>query len=157
MGRLSPLLQWAFLRLLNTVMQRFSILTLFDITETKQHRKEPGRELEWQQQQNFQMLLQVIGLRVNPLYRSSPQVKEVNLKDYQFGSEYKGKQLVWEFTFEIEYDGGFTDAQGRGEGLLVNDLHFVPMITGLKETADLVVSMFDTQAGQYRNTMVYLE
>lgn len=138
-------------------MQRFSILTLFDITETKQHRKEPGREVEWQQQQNFQMLLQVIGLRVNPLYRSSPVVNEVNLKDYQFGSEYKGKQRVWTFNFEIEYDGGFTDPMGREEGLLVELLHFVPMITGLTETVDIAIPMFDTQAGQYRNTLVYLD
>jgi len=138
-------------------MQRFSILTLLDITETKQHRKEAGRELEWQQQQNFQMLLQVIGLRVNPLYRSGPTVDEVNLKEYHFGSDYKGRQQVWTFNFEIEYDGGFADAMGRQEGLLVDDLHFVPMIIGLKETAELAIPMFDTQAGQYRNTIVYLD
>jgi len=138
-------------------MQRFSILTLLDITETKQHRKETGRELEWQQQQNFQMLLQVIGLRVNPLYRSGPIVDEVNLKEYHFGSEYKGRQQVWTFNFEIEYDGGFTDSLGREEGLLVSDLHFVPMIAGLTETVELVIPMFDTQAGQYRNTLVYID
>ena len=138
-------------------MQRFSILTLLDITETKQHRKEPGRELEWQQQQNFQMLLQVIGLRVNPLYRSGPTVDEVNLKDYHFGSSYKGTQQVWTFNFEIEYDGGFADTLGRQEGLLVSDLHFVPMITDLTETVKLAIPMFDTQAGQYRNTLVYLD
>ena len=138
-------------------MQRFSILTLLDITETKQHRKESGRELEWQQQQNFQMLLQVIGLRVNPLYRTGPTVGEVDLKEYHFGSEYKGRQQVWTFNFEIEYDGGFADAMGRQEGLLVDDLHFVPMIIGLTETVELAIPMFDTQAGQYRNTMVYLD
>ena len=138
-------------------MQRFKVLTLLDITETQQHRKEAGRELEWQQQQNFQMLLQVIGLRVNPLYRTGPTVEEANLKDYQFGSEYKGRHLMWEFVFEIEYDGGFTDSLGREEGLLVELLHFVPMITGLTETADLSIPMFDTQAGQYRNTIVYLD
>jgi hypothetical protein len=138
-------------------MQRFSILTLLDITETKQHRKESGRELEWQQQQNFQMLLQVIGLRVNPLYRSGPTVDEVNLKEYHFGNVYKGHHRVWTFNFEIEYDGGFTDTLGREEGLLVSDLHFVPMITDLTETVELAIPMFDTQAGQYRNTLVYLD
>lgn len=138
-------------------MQRFKVLTLLDITETQQHRKETGLELEWQQQQNFQMLLQVIGLRVNPLYRSSPLINEVNLKDYHFGSEYKGNHLVWDFAFEIEYDGGFEDTLGRQEGLLIELLHFVPMITGLTETAKLTVPMFNTQAGQYRNTLVYLD
>jgi hypothetical protein len=138
-------------------MQRFSILTLLDITETKQYRKELGREVEWQQQQNFQMLLQVIGLRVNPLYRTGPTVDEANLKDYQFGHAYKNNHRVWTFNFEIEYDGGFTDALGREEGLLVEDLHFVPMIVGLTETVELAIPMFDTQAGQYRNTIVYLD
>lgn len=138
-------------------MQRFTLHTLFDITETKQYRKEPGHEFAWQQQQNFVMLIQTISMRVNPLYETSPTVEEANLKDYHFGSAYKGVQKVWTWQFYIEYDGGFTDSTGNPAGLLVNDLHFVPMIVGLDETASFRLAMFDSQSPDYRNIIVYAE
>lgn len=138
-------------------MQRFKIHTLLDITETKQYRKEPGREFSWQQQQNFVMLTQTIAMRVNPLYDNCPSVEEVNLKQYQFGTEFKGTHKVWTWEFYIEYDGGFTDTLGRPEGLLIDDLHFVPMIVGLEETATFPMALFDSQSPQHRNILVYTE
>ena len=136
-------------------MQRFKIETLLDITETKQYRKEPGKEFPWQQQQNFVMLLQTIGMRVNPQYNTAPQVDEVNLKDYHFGTSFKGIHNVWSWEFYIEYDGDFTDAVGNPIGLLLQDLHFVPMITELTETVKLRMSMFDSRGIDSRNILVY--
>jgi hypothetical protein len=138
-------------------MQRFTLHTLFDITETRQYRKEAGKEFPWQQQQNFVMLLQTIGMRVNPQYNSPPSVSEVNLKDYSFGTAYKGKNRIWTWEFYIEYDGGFTDASGDPLGLLVKDLHFVPMIVDLTETVDFKLAMFDSQSSDLRNILVYIE
>ena len=136
-------------------MQNFTLLTLIDISENKQYSKEPGKEKQHHQQQNFVMLLQTIGLRVNPLYNNSPKVEEVNLKDYHFGSAYRGQHNLWTFNFSIEYDGGFTDKLGRPEGLLLDDLHFVPVITGLDETIEMSLAVFDTQNTELRNTIVY--
>ena len=138
-------------------MQRFKIHTLFDITETRQNRKEPGREHHWQQQQNFVMLLQTIGMRVNPQYEDGPTVEEVNLENYHFGSDYKGVHRVWTWEFYIEYDGGFTDSFGDPTGLLVDNLHFVPMIVNLDETVNFRIDMFDSQSTDYRNILVYVE
>jgi hypothetical protein len=138
-------------------MQRFTLHTLFDITETRQYRNEAGKEFPWQQQQNFVMLLQTIGMRVNPQYTTPPSVTEVNLKDYNFGTAYKGKHRIWSWEFFIEYDGGFTDAAGDPLGLLVKDLHFVPMIVDLTETVNFKLAMFDSQSSDLRNILVYVE
>lgn len=136
-------------------MKTYRIVTLVDITETKQYRKEPNKDLEREQQQNFQMLLQTIGMRVNPQYRRPPQVNEVDLAQMFFGSEYKGKHRVWTFDFETEYDEGFTDDQGNENGLLINDLHYVPFVPNLTDTVDFKLPVFDTQTGSYRNTVIY--
>jgi hypothetical protein len=122
-----------------------------------QYRKEAGKEFPWQQQQNFVMLLQTIGMRVNPQYNAPPSVEEVNLKDYNFGTAYKGKHRVWTWEFFIEYDGGFTDVTGDPIGLLIKDLHFVPMIVDLTETVDFKLAMFDSQSTDLRNILVYVE
>lgn len=135
-------------------MQRFKVITLIDITETKQYRKEQGRELERQQQQNFVMLLQVIGLRVNPLYRQGPVTTTVDLKNQQFGSAYRGKHSIWTFTFETEYDGGLAVGDQQ-EALLISDLHFVPVVDNLNETIQLVQVTFDTRDPILCNTLVY--
>lgn len=135
-------------------MQRFIIQTLIDITETKQFRHQPGQELAKNQQQNFSVLLQTIGLRANPIFTQGPRVEEQDLKEFYFGSAYKGMHNVWTFVFDIEYIGAFSD-QYSDMGLLTTDLHFVPIITGLNETIDPKLAVFDTSSSEYRNTVVY--
>ncbi len=137
-------------------MKQFRVLTLVDITETRQNRKEVNKELEYQQQQNFVTLLQAIGMRVNPLYDKSPKIFEEDVKAHKFGSAFKGKHTVWSWDFMIEYDGGFTDDTGDETGLLVSDLNLVPIITGLKESAKFAFSVFNTKSDADRNTYILL-
>lgn len=143
------------MRLLNTLMQRFRVHTLFDITETSQHRKDPGREIQWKQQQNFSVLLQTIGMRVNPQYNSSPSADKENLTNYQFGSAYNDEHTVWTWEFFTEYDNGFTDSLGNPVGLLLEHLNFVPMIPQLTETVQFKIPVFDSTSLEFRNILVY--
>lgn len=138
-------------------MQTFTIQTLVDITETKQFRHQPGTELAKNQQQNFSMLLQTIGLRANPMFSRSPQVETQDLKSMFFGKAFKGSHRVWTFEFQIEYDGAFLDSLNNDTGLLVKDLHFVPVINELTETIEFKLPVFDTESADYRNTVVYTE
>lgn len=138
-------------------MKTFKIYTLVDITETKQYRKDPLRELQWQQQQNFSMLLQTIGMRANPLQIKSFPADMIDVKDFMFGTEIQGNHLVWELEFQIEYDNAFTDDHGDETALLKRDLHFVPVISGLEETVNLRLAVFDTSSTENRNTLVYVE
>ena len=135
-------------------MQEFTVHTLIDITETGKRRKEPGFELEYQQQQNFAMLLQTIGMRVNPQYTNSPKFKTVDIDDIGFGDEYRGSHTVWSFRFFTEFDGGFTDGNGNRVGLLVDDLNFIPIICDLNETISPKLCVFDTKSSQHRNTVI---
>lgn len=138
-------------------MQRFTIQTLVDITQTNIFRHQPGEETAKNQQQNFAMLLQTIGLRANPLFDRGPQTEYCDLKTMYFGSSYKGSHRVWTFDFAIEYDGAFEDRQGNPCGALAKDLHFIPVIADLEETIALRLPVFDTSTQEFRNTVVYTE
>lgn len=136
-------------------MKEFTVHTLVDITETGQRRKEPGKEVAYFQQQNFTMLLQSIGMRVNPHYSSGPRNKEDDVTSYGFGTNHKGRQRVWTFKFNIEYEDGFTDTNGDKAGLLKDDLHFIPMILELEETANVDPALLDTKSPANKNTVVF--
>ena len=131
-------------------MQRFTVHTLVDITETKKYRHTHDDSVGKYQQQNFLSLIQTIGMRANPLYLSSPTVDTRNMNDCQFGNKFKGNHKVWSFSFSIEHEDAFNDGT-IPTGLLVKDLHFVPIIVGLEETAEFTHSVFDTQTDSDRN------
>jgi hypothetical protein len=149
-------------------MKSFKILTLVDITETNQYRRELGKELQKDQQQNFQMLIQTIGLRVNPIYTAGPtcEIVAINPKPHglrtytqlsttNFGKKYTGNHKVWTFNFTIEYDGGLTDASSNDVGFLIQDLNLVPFIPQLTETVEFEIPVFDTKNFDYKNTLIY--
>lgn len=135
-------------------MKRFKILTLVDITETKQNRKEVNKEFEYQQQQNFTMLIQAIGMRVNPQYNNSPVITEEDVKHHKFGSAFKGTHKVWSWDFYIEFDGGFTDENGDEAGLLRKDLDLIPVIANLNETATFEFPVFNINNPASANTYI---
>jgi len=138
-------------------MEKFTVITLIDITETKQYRKEPGRELEIQQQQNFLTLMQTIGMRVNPSYPRSPVI-DLNFKQqHVFGSKISMPQKVWKFDFYFVYYGGLTDSNGKPGGLLIDDLHLIPVISELTESITLDLAVFDTKSTEYKNTIIFPE
>ena len=135
----------------NNGMQEFRIHTLVDITDSKQTRREPGREVEYKQHQNYMTLLQTASMRVNLL---DIKVSVNDTTEYTFGSLYKGKQRVWTFRFFIEYDGGFVDSTGNPAGLLLSDLNFIPIITDLTESASIDPPMLNTQDVENFNTII---
>lgn len=135
----------------NNGMQEFRIHTLVDITDSQQTRREPGREIEYKQHQNYMTLLQTASMRVNLL---DIKVSVNDTKDHTFGSLYKGKQRVWTFRFFIEYEGGFADATGNPVGLLLSDLNFIPIITDLTESASIDPPMLNTQDVDNFNTII---
>jgi len=123
---------------------KFKVDTLLDITETNYRR---GNSLESKQQQNFLTFLQVLGLRVNPLYSASPYSEMIMIDNYGFGKKFKNKQRVWTFEFEIEYGGGLTI------DMLQDDFNYIPMIDSLDETINLSKSCFETKCNNYTNIL----
>jgi len=116
---------------------RFTLYTLVDITETNARRGEDPKRFK--QQQNYLTVLQTIGLRVNPTYVSPPkQFKDVPSK-VNLGKNFKNKQNIWEYTFDIEYEAALNLET------LHKDFDLIPIITGLDETVTFDNNVFSSQ------------
>ncbi len=118
---------------------RYKIYTLVDITKTGQYRNEPGRELARLQQQNFDTVIQTIGMRANLSYVTPPKVKIDIPKNYNM----KGDELsnIWVFDWEVDREDLFLyndDELYR----LKEDFDLVPYISGLTETVKKEPAIF---------------
>jgi hypothetical protein len=121
----------------------FQLLTLVDITATGVTRAAEGKELERNQQRNFETVLQVLGLRTQPQIRHWPTVLDFTEEDVRFffGEMYTGPQRVWKMDFSADHPGAYA----LGDEPLANlekDFEQVPVITGLRETARFILPIF---------------
>lgn len=114
-------------------MPKYIIKTTVDIT-----RANPGRDEQDQikhgQQQNFNSLIQGIGLRSNIDWEMDP---------YQIDNNGTA-EWIWEFTVDQ------VDVFAKGSdpvGLLKEDLQGIPIIKNLNETAELTKPIFITGNG----------
>lgn len=135
-------------------MEVIEIKTLIDITNTRVTRLSQGSQLELDQNRNFITLSQCIELRSIVHYDSAPTVEKVDIKSLNFGSQYKGKHLVWTFNFQPDRDGVYTDSLGNKTGLLIEDLHQVPVVKKLSETINIMKAIFDLKDEQFKNTIL---
>lgn len=129
---------------MNKIDTWFTGYTLIDITETKVVRQTGDMILPRQQQRNWETVLQVIGLRCQPLDILAPAGPEhISMLSHQFGSYYTGFHQCWQFKFYVEHN----DVYRLGENpkfLLEQDFNEVPIIAGLSESAPLQDPVFYT-------------
>jgi len=118
-------------------MARYKIITLVDITRTNPARGETDR-LKISQQANFNSLLQGIGLRSNVTWANPPKKHTGALPD-----NLDGKATHWIWEFDVERDEVFL-RDGDPVALLVEDLHGVPIINELEDSADITPAAFQT-------------
>jgi hypothetical protein len=119
-------------------MPRYQIVTLVDITRTNPTRSETDQHLLGQQA-NFNTLLQSIGLRSNVEWTVDP-VESVGSLPYPL----EGRANYWTWTFEVEREEVFTKDEDP-VGLLLDDLHGVPIISQLNNSVDIDPPVFQTQ------------
>jgi len=103
---------------------RFELRTLVDITQTNARRGQEEKAVA--QQANYNTVLQTVMLRANIIPGNVE--KTTQNVDNQFGSNARGKQSVWTFTFDCDYEGAIN------VDMLEKDFDLVPVITGLDET-----------------------
>lgn len=119
----------------------FVCSTLIDITETKIIR---GDSKERNQQRNWESVLQVLGLRTQPIITRGPAkiTAPINLdngpKIKIFGDFYQGTHDLWYFWFTSDRDDVYSIKQ------LEEDFEQVPVILGLDETARFMLPIFHT-------------
>lgn len=103
----------------------YSLYTLVDITATGQYKSR--NDLERLQQQNFDTVMQTIGIAGNVYYERPPEQQPAAI----FGNE---DQVCWYFEWRMEIDHLFE--QNGDELARLKDLfEYVPFIAELTETA----------------------
>ena len=140
----------------------YTCVTLIDITKTNAVRhyntsmpdSESDYNLKRNQHRNYQTMLQVIGLRCQPVYLTDP-VKYVDrdLAELGFGSDFT-KETVWAYSFGVEQQDIFLTDE-HPFGLLLEDLHNVPIILELMESAAIEEPMLDLFGIQTINTIIF--
>lgn len=121
----------------------YKLYTLVDITNTGQNRVEVGKEAARWKEQNFQTMLQALGIRANVYYNLKPEAIEVAGKNVGFDTDEIIR--VWRFDFSTERDHLY-EKDGDPVGYLKDDFHLVPYISGLDELMEQKYAVFNTQA-----------
>jgi hypothetical protein len=123
----------------------FSGYTLVDVTDTGIRRYQQELHLKRNQQRNWETVLQVIGLRAQPVdLVGARNPKMVSMQTHNFGSYYRGSQRCWKFMFFIEHNEVFGPEEDPTR-FLIQDFDEVPIITGLEETAAFPDPVFYTE------------
>lgn len=129
----------------------YKLYTTVDITNTGQYRAESGKEtLRWKEQ-NFQTILQTLGIRANIFYTHKPDILEI--KGSLVGFETDDIIRVWRFDFETERESLF-EADNSPVGYLLQDFEGIPYIAGLDECMEQNYNVFVTD-GAARNIVFY--
>lgn len=126
---------------------RVIITTVIDITETNARKHDDN--LLRQQQANYLTVLQTVGLRVQ-LTPITCNTFVGDVSEFGFGSSIQDKQRYWTFEFTYDQEGAVT------LDTLTNDFDLVPVITGLKDTANITNSAFRTKHKADRNIIFKL-
>lgn len=118
-------------------MKQWICFTLIDITATGITR---GNTKERDQQRNWETVLQVLGLKTQPIIHNGIEItKNINLEEVPpgyFGDFYQGSHTVWGFKFSSETEDVYTLDN------LYEDFEQVPVILGLDETARFMLPIF---------------
>jgi hypothetical protein len=132
-------------------MMDYTLYTTVDITRTGQYRTELGKEeLRWKEQ-NFQSVLQTLGMRANILFTKDPQMVEISGKVLGFPTD--DIIRVWRFDFSTERDNLY-EQENDPVGLLKDDFEMVPYVSGLDESMDQNYNVFVTY-GPNPNTIFH--
>lgn len=123
---------------------RFIVSTLVDITQTNARRAD-GDRFAYSQQQNYNTLVNTMGLRTNILPLAEIKIETRELETGEFGAAYTGEQKVWSFPFEVEAEDSLTIE------MLEQDFDLVPVITGLNETVKINNNVFRTNGSKDNN------
>jgi hypothetical protein len=120
----------------------YKLYTTVDITNTNQYRAEHGKEHARWKEQNFQTILQTIGIRANISYQLKPDLIEIKGSTIGFNTDEIIN--VWRFDFSTERDNLF-EFNNNPVGYLLEDFDLVPYISGLSESMQQNFDIFVTE------------
>ena len=112
----------------------YCLYTLVDITETRQHHG--GNLIEKNQQQNFESVIQTIGLVGNIDQYKSPVVVPASMFNQK-------NKHAWKFEWSMEHEEVFS-IDGDPIGKLKEIFEYVPIILNLTEDSKIDKPMFQS-------------
>lgn len=120
----------------------YEIYTLIDITNTNETDIYKSDTIEYQQNQNLNLLFQIIGLRTQPINPTITLLENQKMSDFKFSKKYKGNNNVWKLMFYSENHECFNNDMDDVY-YLKNDTHGVAISNNLNETIKLKINIFD--------------
>jgi hypothetical protein len=120
----------------------YKLYTTVDITSTGQYRVEPGKESSRWKEQNFQTVLQTLGIRANVAFTRKPE--QIQVRGSLIGFNTDEIINVWRFDFATERDNLF-EFDNNPVGYLIEDFDLVPYIAGLDESMEQNYNVFVTE------------
>ena len=138
----------------STTVAKFTVYTLFDITDSKVTNPKDNKQ-GFYQAQNLNSFVQTISLRTQPDILNVKLLGNKDLSKFNFGTEYK-KRKVWKIEFTCENPSAWI-RETNPVALLEQDFCMVPMHVGLKENTKFSTSSVDTVSDKYRNTYFTFE
>jgi hypothetical protein len=130
----------------------YILYTTVDITSTGQYRINSSREIDRWKEQNFQTVLQTIGIRGNITFDKLPRMTSIS--GTVLGFSIPDIIRVWQFEFRTEREHLFL-SNNDPVGFLLDDFEAVPYISGLDECMDQNYDIFVTK-GPARNVIFKL-
>jgi hypothetical protein len=130
----------------------YKLYTLVDITNTGQHRPEAGKEqLHWKEQ-NFQTVMQTLGMRANVVCTAKPVIIETSGNVVGFDNITEIVR-VWRMDFATTVDDIYSVGDDPVEALR-EDFEMVPFISGLDEAMTAKYNAFLTY-GNSKNIVFF--
>ena len=120
----------------------YKLYTLVDITHTGQHRSEPGKEIAHRKEQNFNTVLQTLGLRCNVIWNYKPA--ELELAGRLVGFDTDEIIRVWRFDWSTDRDF-YYEENSDPVAMLKKDFQLVPYIKDLDESMEQKYAVFNTE------------
>lgn len=133
----------------STSVAKFTLYTLFDITDSKVTNPKDNKQ-GFYQSQNLNSFVQTISLRTQPDILNVKLLGNKDLSKFNFGTEYK-KRKVWKIEFTCENPSAWV-REDNPVALLEQDFDMVPMHVGLKENTKFKTASVDTVSDEHRNT-----
>lgn len=124
-------------------IEYFTAYTLVDVSDSGITDPNNPDTTGYNQSQNLNVLLQLTGLRAQPIVSSVLKREAQDMADYSFGSAFSGSQTMWLVKFATEYKGAWANASDDTYHL-VNDCDGVAVTTGLDDTVAFAANAFNT-------------
>lgn len=132
------------------MQNKYNAYTLVDITNSEVTNSKSNNTDGYNQQQNLNTLIQLIGLRSQPIHYSVIVKTEQDLVDYRFGKAFNGLHTVWKFEFVSEHSDVYLKDDDPVH-FLVEDCDGVSFTPYLDETVNFLTNSFETKNSELLN------